>query len=391
VDAEGHVTLRTGNKLRILAADELAYYGAWRETEAGPQVLLTDGSCLHADLVALDDQRVVIGDASGVGRTRWQRCELPRRSVRAVVLQPPAGPGPRDRLLRQLAQDAADDDRLWLVGGSHLTGRLQAFVLRGTSTADEAPSDADALSLLRPETGQVVTVPLDKVRAVVLRRNTPREAELQHNSLQGKGFWLGLEDGSLLQVREVHARRDPVRLVLAAGGTLTLPPESTDGRPFWSSVTYLEPVHTRIAWLSDLEPVGYKHLPFIGATWPLERDRNVLGGRLRTADAAYRKGLGMPSAARVAYDTAGYRRFQAELALDAAAGLRGSVVYKVLRQLADGTWEPAYTSPLIRGGDLPLPMMVDCRGAVRLALLVDFGEWAHEGDLANWLMARLTR
>lgn len=391
VDAEGHVTLRTGDKLRILAADELAYYGRWRETDVGPQVFLTDGSCLRADLLALDDQRVVLGDASGVGRTRWLRCELPRSIVRAVVLQPPAGPQPRDRLVQQVTQEAPEHDQAWLDGGGSLAGRLQPLALRNAPLGPDEASEVETLSVLRPETEQIATVPLDKVRALTLRTTAPAEAKLQRNSLPSKRFWIGLQDGSLVQVRQVQARRAPVHLELAAGGTLSLPAEPASGRSFWSLVTYLEPVHSRVTWLSDVEPIGYKHLPFIGATWPLGRDRNVLGGRLRAADAAFRKGLGMPSASRVAYDTAGHRRFQAELSIDAAAGLRGSVVYKVLRQLGDGTWEPAYTSPLIRGGDLALPITVDCSNAVRLALLVDFGEWANRGDLANWLMARLTR
>lgn len=391
VDAEGHVTLRTGDKLRVLAADELAYYGHWQETDAGPQVFLTDGSCLRADLLSLDDQRVVIGDASAVGRTLWLRCELLRHSVRAVVPQPPAGPQARDHLVHQVMQAAVDEDRVWLVGGGSLSGRLQAWTLRNQTNPPDPASEVEVLTLLRAETGQSVTIPLPKVRAVTLRQTVPSEVPSPPTSQRTTLFWLGLTDGSLVQVRELHTRRDPVQLVLAAGGTLSLPAQPMDGRSFWSLVTYLEPVHGRVTWLSDLEPVGYKHLPFLGAAWPLARDRSVLGGRLRTADAAYRKGLAMPSASRVAYDTAGHRWFQAELAVDAAAGLWGSVVYKVLRQRPDGTWEPAYTSPTIRGGDKPLPVTVDCRSAVRIALLVDYGEWANRGDLANWLMARLTR
>jgi hypothetical protein len=391
VDAEGHVTLRTGDKLRVLAADELAYYGCWHETDAGPQILLTDGSCLRADLLAVDDQRVVLGDASGVGRTTWLRGELPRVRVRAVMLQPPAGPRPRDLLVHQITQLAADQDHVWLVGGGSLRGRLQPFVMRNVPATDDGAPEVDTLSLRPSETGPTVTIPLDKVRALTLRQIAPLDAETPPDPLPPRRFWLGLQDGSLVQVREVRARRNPVQLVLATGDTLTLPADLTRGRPFWSWVTYVEPVHSRVTWLSDLEPVGYKHLPFLGASWPLAQDHHVLGGRLRTRDAVYRKGLGMPSASRVAYDTAGQRRFQAELAIDATAGLRGSVVYKVLRQLPDGTWEPAYTSPVVRGGDAPLPITVDCRGAVRIALLVDFGEWAHQGDLANWLMARLIR
>lgn len=395
LDAEGHVSLRTGDKLRVLAAEELAYYGQWHETETGPQILLTDGSCIRADLLALDDEQVVVGDASGVGRTRWARSVLPRTAVRGVLWQPPAGAEARDRLWQQIVQAPAPQDRLWLLGGSSLSGQLQPYTASIFSSRSTPAVGEEALALLRPENEQVITISLDKVRAVRLQdassTERPAEPTFKPNPLRSKEFWIGMQDGSLLRVREIQARRDPVRLLLAGGGMLLLPAGPDGERSFWSQVTYLEPVHARLTWLSDLEPVGYKHVPFVGVDRPLGRDGNVLGGRLRTFDAVYRKGLGMPSASRVAYEIVGYRRFQSELAVDAITGWQGSVVFKVFRQSPDGTWELASESPPVRGGDAPLPITVDCRGATRLALLVDYAEWANRGDVANWLMARLVR
>jgi hypothetical protein len=99
----------------------------------------------------------------------------------------------------------------------------------------------------------------------------------------------------------------------------------------------------------------------------------------------------MPSRARVCYDVAGYRKFQAEIAVDDAAGLGGSVIFKVALETAASEWQTAYESPMIRGGDAPTPISVDLKGASRMALLVEFAERGDELDYADWLAARLTK
>ena len=77
--------------------------------------------------------------------------------------------------------------------------------------------------------------------------------------------------------------------------------------------------------------------------------------------------------------------------IDQAAGLSGSVVFKVLLEGGAGQWSVAYQSPIIRGGDAPLPVTVDLKGSTRMALLVDFADRGDECDYANWLQARLVK
>jgi hypothetical protein len=103
----------------------------------------------------------------------------------------------------------------------------------------------------------------------------------------------------------------------------------------------------------------------------------------------YNKGLGIPSAARLTYQLdKPYQRLEAELALDDAAGMRGSVLCKVYLY-ADGAWLPVLETPVIRGGDEPLPISVDLKGAKAVTLIVDYADRGDELDLANWLNARL--
>jgi hypothetical protein len=99
----------------------------------------------------------------------------------------------------------------------------------------------------------------------------------------------------------------------------------------------------------------------------------------------------MASTSRVACDVTGYRKFEAELAVDDAAGLRGIVIFRVLLQSAPNEWTPAYESPVVRGGEAPIPISIDLKGATRLALIVDFADRGDECDWANWLATRLIR
>ena len=99
----------------------------------------------------------------------------------------------------------------------------------------------------------------------------------------------------------------------------------------------------------------------------------------------------MHTTSRLAYDVSGYRKFEAELSLDESAGLRGSVIFKVVLQGNDNAWTTAYESPILRGGDPPLPISVELKGAARLALIVEFADRGDELDHANWLEARLIK
>ena len=131
---------------------------------------------------------------------------------------------------------------------------------------------------------------------------------------------------------------------------------------------------------------------FFQTPWPLQKNRNALGGRLRCGGRLYVKGLGMHATARAAYDlTPQDRTFQAEIALDDRAGRQGSVIFRVYLNDAQGSWSKAYESPVIRGGEAPRTVSVDVADAGRLALIVDSADRGAVLDHANWLNARLLR
>jgi hypothetical protein len=376
-----------------MRAEELAYWGQWQEREGGPQVLLKDGGFLHADVLLLGDQDIVVGDASGLGRGLWDESTLPRQAVRAVVFQPPAGAADRDRLELELQRDAGPEDRVLLRGGDELTGRLIAAPRLGRFTAAGEGPSANTFQLQRRGRTEPIAVSPAKVVAVQFgTAGAVAKASSDVRPGRTPALWIGFSEGSLVQVSTTAVQRGTVRFTLAAGGELKAAAESeSSDTPFWDAVRYVEAVNPRVTWLSDLKAADFKHTPFFSIERPFKADQCVLGTRLRTAGFAFRKGVGLSSKSRLEYDLVGFRRFEAELALDDAPGLKGSVVFQVALKSADGDWRTAYESPIVRGGDPRVPISIDVRAAGRIALIVDFAERGDECDYADWLNARLIK
>jgi len=269
-------------------------------------------------------------------------------------------------------------DQLLLENGDVVSGSVKGL----REASDIEPNEFPAV-LISTE-GRDAEIPIDKIAAVVFNPalvETPRSRR--------RPVLMGFRDGSLAVVEEIAQDGGFVRFRLPGRVELEADPET-----IWTELTLLRPFGQRVTYLSDVKSIGYKHVPFLDTRWPFRADRNVLGGRLRSAGCVYAKGLGMHTTSRLAYDLGEeYRRFQAEIALDDHAGVGGSVVFRVFLAEANGTWnrEPAYASPIVRGSDKPIPISVDVAGATRMALIVEFAERGDTLDYANWLNARLIK
>jgi hypothetical protein len=393
IDREANVSLAIGGKVRVVPARELAYWGRYRDTSAGPQVLLIDGSLIRADVLKIDVDALVVGDATGLGRGLWEDSTLPRTSVRAVLFQPPAGAADRDRLLAQLAEPIPaeaprESERLWLVGGESIEGSLVAAPLAGSFVAEDVPPGQEVFRWQSAAAAEPLEVPAAKVLA------WSRGATEFRPPTETTSLWLGCREGSLLHVSAVQTTGDKLDLALVAGGSLatTLRGRDDPEQTFWDDVTLVQPRgSSSLVWLTDEASLGYKHIPFLSLARPYSKDKSVTGSRLRSGGGVYLKGLGMHTTSRLAYGAAGYRSFVAELALDESAGLAGSVIFRVLLQDPDGSWRAGYVSEPIRGGEAPLPIEVDLQGAARIALIVEFADRGDVLDHANWLSARLVK
>jgi hypothetical protein len=226
----------------------------------------------------------------------------------------------------------------------------------------------------------VATIPIERIAAAIFNPSlveTPQP--------RGLRAWIGLEDDGLLLVEQVRSQSGMTILTLPGGLRL-----QTDDEGFRGSVQLVQPLGGKATYLSDLPPLSYRHIPYLTLEWDYALDRNVLGGRLRVRGQVFVKGLGMHSASRIAYRLDGKAaRFRAQLAVDDAAGRDGSVIFRVYTAGADGQFQPAYESRVIRGGEPPTPISVNIAAAKAIALIVEHADRGDMQDYADWIDARV--
>lgn len=382
IDSNWNMSLDLQGDPRVVAAADLIHWGTYREDTLASRVILRDGSILVVDVMDVDGASVTV-ESSLCPATA-----ISRESLAGLVFAPPATVQARDRLLRRigLQTQTQTQDLVLLKNGDQIAGRLTA------APASAEPRGALGLRAfglaLRADRASVPVAVEDTV-AVLLPAEPLTADRPGEPPAAAPVTWLGLQDGSLLGVVAIDIHSPHVSLTLACGQRLTLP-----AADLWNAVCLVQPLGPATRYLSDLNPLGYQHAPFLELKRTLGRDRNVLGGQLRAGGCIHLKGLGMATTSRVVYElTDADRRFAAELALDDAAGDRGSAVYRIFLEKqqvgSEASWQAAFTSPVVRGGDSPRPMSLDLTGATRIALVVDFADRGDARDYANWLGARL--
>ena len=386
VDSEWNISLAAEGKERVLALADLALWGSYRDASTGPQLLLADGSVVVADLLDLGAENVTLGDASGLGRILWNESNIPLSQLTAILYQPSADPLERDKTLDKLTSGDRREDQVWLTSGQIITGRVVSLPKYGRFLP-APPPQAEVIKFSRRGVGEPILIPLANVSALAFSAAQSPPAKARPAAR------LGMKEGSLLAARKLGGEKDQITVELQGGGVLKAFKETGDDAAptFWDHVSLLQTTSAHVIYLADIPAPSYKHIPFTSLEWPLAVDRNLLGGRLRSGERVYLRGLAMHSASRVAFDLKGEQRLEAQFALDDQAATRGSVIGKVLLETGPGKWTTAWESPIVRGGDAPLSLSIPLKGARRLALLVEFADRGDEGDHANWLNARLVR
>jgi hypothetical protein len=159
----------------------------------------------------------------------------------------------------------------------------------------------------------------------------------------------------------------------------------------WDEVSRVIVNSTRVAFLSDLQPVAEKQRPIVTPHFAARRDRSVTGRTLRLGSPAYEsrvyeKGLGVHAYSELPFATSGkWDRFVATIGLDPDAGSQGDCVFKVL---AD---EREIFTQRLRAADSPQDIDLPITGRQQVVLKVEPGEGLDLGDHANWCDARLVK
>jgi len=379
-DARWQLTFAIDRQHRTIPAADLVRWGRCVEQGRAGGLVLADGSLLTAEVVAADKDRLTV-DSDLFGTLR-----LPLDLLAGIVLHAPSDRQQHDAILDRLrdcpsfplskngtvplnVRAAGESDRLILDNGDELTGLFEGI-------ADDAVT-------FKTDAGPV-EIKTDRITAILFNPALRRKPTVKAHAQRA---WAGFNDGSRLLATELVINGESLKITVA-GQTLAA---------VRSSLVFLQPLAGGAVYLSDLKPAEYRQTPFLDLPWPFQPDRNVTGGMLRSGARLYMKGIGVHSAARLVYNISPLplgegpgvrtaRRFEGHVGIDDSTAGRGSVIFRVL---VDG--QERFTSPILRGGDSPVPVSVDIRGTKKLELLVDYADRADVLDHADWLDARLTQ
>ncbi|QGJ69643.1 Hypothetical protein PBC10988_13250 [Planctomycetales bacterium 10988] len=370
------LSLAIRNRRREFPLAHLIRWGALkRPAPRSHLLLLSDGSQLIGNPASLQAGMLQIESYL------FGSIAIPRNQIKALLLTMPSSPGQFDQRLANATDWDLEQDEIVLLNGDRLRGNL--LEIRSENEEPNGPTwlqPAELLLVLESEVGKF-TVPFSQVQSVHPR--TLPTASTYPSPLA----WVGFTDGTLLQVSKLSLGDSGVLLQSTALPSLQKSQWRVD---FPEALCFVQPWNPRgglVRYLSDERPVAYRHLPFLSLSRAYQQDRNLLGRTLRVSEKRFLKGIGVPSASVLLYRLdSKVERFEAELAIDDAAGPEGSVQFQVVvdRQLK-------YQSPIIRTGDRPVPISIDIKKARQLTLLVRYAERGDAADYANWLDARLIR
>lgn len=324
----------------------------------GSVVLLDDGSRLVAK------ELEVSGTTLSGHSKAWEMFELPLRPIKGILLASFQNADETNAALDAMAAFGGTSDQLVLANGDTLEGTFRRLT----------PLEVEW------QVGQTISK---------LSRRRVNQIRLASASGQvvppAKAVWVGLADGTLLLGNQLELKAERLRLSLVGGAEL----ESSPIENIANHLVYLRPASTPAAYLSDLETLGFRHLPFLGTQWQYGTDRDVHGGTLASGGLVSQKGIGLHSTSRIAYAVpSGHSRFRAKIGIDDSAASSGSVVFRVYTSEDGKKWNSAYESPVVRGRDQPLPIDIPLEGIRGIALVVDYADGADVLDRANWHDAR---
>lgn len=248
------------------------------------------------------------------------------------------------------------EDQVWLRNGDRSGGIIDRLDERGVSLQTGRRRQEFPWSVLR----------------------SVRLANPEPQGFPARRVVLASSDGAVLIGTEIDWRDDRVRMVRSGGAPVTL--KTNDIRTIRLD-------GGRWRWLSDLPPAKFAATPFMDLSWPMRRDRNVIGGPLICGGERWDKGVGLHSAARVTWSLDGrYERLTMRIGIDDSGG-RWSDVDVEIR--LDG--RPVTKFEHVRWGEPPRPVDLDVSGVRELTIVVGFGDHGDLQDRVNLLDAALVR
>ncbi len=309
---------------------------------------LVGGGRIQGDTVTVADEKFHVAWAVG------DKLVLPIDVVRAVRLKPAVTDATFEAAL---AKPSADHDRLFVEVDGKLT------ILSGLIES------LTAENVVFQYEGEQQTLPLARLFGIVV-------AQVGTSVKPASGITLELADGS----RIVGATKS------LADGKLTVSIGPASAELPWSAVRSMTIRSSRLAFLSDLDPIEVEESRLVTLPQPWQRDKSVARKTLTLGERKFDRGIGTHAYSKLVFDVAGnYDAFSAIIGIDAAADRHGDCIFVVV---ADGQ---ELARERMTGTTEPKELKLDITGVKQLALIVEPGEELDLADLANWADARVIK
>lgn len=357
-DSEG-LTVEPSEGIQSVAWEGLLTWGEIYEAKQGPQIILSTGDLLVADIISMDEEGITVSN------DLFDRWQISYEAIRGIVFTPPVDAQRRDRLLDAVANAPGGADRVLLSSGDTMEGTLLGMVGEN----------------LRIEVGnRTREIPTRSIVALML------DADLLVESEQTGNIVVGFRDGSRLHTSSIAWSENHLRITLPGLGVIDASRLANPVR----EIVFLQNESRRVSYLSLREPAFYEQTPYLDIAWPLGIDRTPRQSRLRVAGRFYQHGLSMHSQSRVEFDIdSSFQRFAAELAIDDSGQGQGSAIGSVHLRDASGSWNEVFRSEVSADQAEPIDVLIDLAEIEGIAIVVDYGRRADVGDVVNWLNARL--
>ncbi|MCG8584111.1 MAG: NPCBM/NEW2 domain-containing protein [Pirellulales bacterium] len=353
IDQQWKITFDDGSDANTaIDAAEVLSWGVPREPTGGDQILLADGSIIVGSLIELAPDKVLLESRL------FGDLEVPSSRVRAILFRQPAKGIERDRFRRKAFLLRPRTDQVWLANGDTLDGVVAAI-------------DDETIRLRQGE--RDVKLAIDTIAAVIF--DSALVEATRHPALHTV---VGFSDGSRIVADAIEIAKGKPKAKLETG-KLTLSANA-------AKIVFLSSRDGKAIYLSDLTPVGYRHIPLLNLKWDYRANANVLGGELRCRGQLYLKGVGVHSASVLTYRVPeGTKRLVGRIGIDDSARGGGSVVFRVFVDDGSGKWQRKFESKAIRGTDPPEDISIDLTDARQISLMVDFADRGDVLDHADWL------
>jgi hypothetical protein len=388
----------------LAAAGVVLQQSAAQQAAPGARLVLLDGRSVVANSLAIADGKLS-GDGVPVGLTLddVQRIELPRTSAApaqnpAVIVELRGG----GRLLGKSATIGNDKCLVdWLLGQNHRLSlpidvvralrfdsasphsELAKAVAAPTADADRiffnVESKTDSIAgLIESLTAEQLTFQFEGQERT-LRRDRLIGIALAQAQAEDEAprCLVSFRDGSRLAGGLLAIKGELATLELPGGGQVAFP---------WWAVARVDFRSSRVAFLSDLKPVGVDESPLVTLARPWQRDKSVMGRPLMLGTRVFEKGIGVHSRSALTFAVDGkYDVLAAAIGIDAGAAGKGDCIFNVL---GDGQ---SIFSRRMKGTDPPHDLQIDISRFAQVTLLVEPGADLDLADHADWCDARLIR